>query len=201
MEKKRRWVAIGVAFLLALCTGVIGAGAGYIAGSQHASSAATNLAQRSITPTVATSATPTFKRTFSDSLMSGNTNGWSEAATICWFAREGFHSENRLCFDPLGVQSDESVSVDASQISGPTAYYYGIVLHRASNGNEYYFLINSSGAWKFAKSINGEGSDLLPPSPSAALHTGLHATNTLTVTVIGDRFDFALSPYSETVGM
>src|SRR5581483_1716768 len=102
MEKKRRWVGVALTILLALCTGIVGSGVGYFFGSQHTSTAATNLVPRTATPTLTVTRTPTFKQTFSDAFTGGNIYGWlvgtPGTSNACWFASDGYHSAAETCF-------------------------------------------------------------------------------------------------------
>ncbi|HEX8996818.1 MAG TPA: hypothetical protein VF812_12380 [Ktedonobacterales bacterium] len=125
-----------------------------------------------------------------DSLMS-NTNGWSDDATHCYFAPDGYHiRDSYLCYAPIGIQTDGTESVTAKEVSGPTNHGYGLIFRRASKGNYYMFIIDSDSKWAVGKVVNGTTSTLQEYTTDAAIKGGLNTANLLSVTMAGSTFAF-----------
>lgn len=145
-----------------------------------------------LTTTPAATATPSQHVAFQDSLAS-NSNGWNEDAN-CFFGAGGYHIKGGyICYAPTNTVGNGTISVDTKQISGDLTLLHGITLHRASKGNYYSFGIDGNGKWDFYKSVNDQGTEVLSPSTSSAIKTGLNASNTLKVTMSGSTYTFYIN--------
>ncbi len=138
--------------------------------------------------------TPAPTVVFSDP-MTSNANGWHEGDG-CSFKSDGYHiNAAEICFAPFNTPADANVSVQATQVSGSVQAGYGLAVHAAPSGNSfngYLFLMAGAGAWTFIKSGSAD-SVVVPFTATAAIHTGLNATNTLEVHIQGSHFDFFIN--------
>jgi hypothetical protein len=133
-----------------------------------------------------THATIIYQNTFAT-----DAEGWPQDPGHCSFASDGYHATNGYaCYAPIGIQTDVTISVNVQQLSGPTTSAYGIILRRASLGNNYQFLIDSNGKWVFAKCVSNACSNLIDFTPNAAIKGGLNTSNTLVVTAKASHFEF-----------
>lgn len=125
---------------------------------------------------------------FQDTLTT-DANGWADGKHFIVEA-DGLHViggyYNCVAFTP---PADVEVSVRSKRILGPDTGGYGIVMRRTL-GNRYEFDITGKGEWYVLKQVNKQFSNLVDPTPNAAIKTGLYATNTLKVRAQGGHFEF-----------
>jgi hypothetical protein len=179
----RTALIVGLALVVAV---VLTTGLGAIAGYYYWRTSHITVPLGSFaTPT----ATPYGTVIFQDSLTS-DTNGWSTVAPQCQFANGGYQLSDAICYAPIGIIGDASVSVQVRQIQGPSNYPFGLVLRRVAKGNYYAFSIDSDSDWYFGKDINGTFSPIVDWQGSNAINGGLTVTNTLLVHAHGAHFDF-----------
>lgn len=171
--------------LLALALAVAGCGG-------TASSAS---AQPTATPT--TSPTPTLQPfAFQDPLSAPDQYDWQNGAG-CSVEADGYHINTAaVCLapsPPVAAFADGTVSVQAKQMSGPLTTGYSLVFRAGGSGSVpdfYAFLIDGNGKWRAFKVIGGQATFFGPFAANPAIHTGLHASNTLQVVMTGSHFDF-----------
>jgi hypothetical protein len=124
-----------------------------------------------------------------------------EADSFCYFEPGGgYHvvgghsctagSRQDARFTP----QDAYYSVQAQQLSGAVSdnNRFGLVL-RSQPQSDFtsadFFSISGSGKWSFIRDNNGQKSDLVSPTSSTAIKTGLQVVNTLRVHATGSHFD------------
>ena len=182
-------IMLAVAVIAGLLT------AGLLALSHAQSSTAGNPGNTDLAPTVAGSgtATPVNNLIFSDAL-TANVNGWANDQH-CFFRTDGYHvkgnGDSWECFAPTDVPNDFSAQVRVKQIVGASTDGYGIVFRRASQGNEYLFLIDGNGHWSIQKCSASSCSILADWSSSGGvIHPGLDKENVVKVNASGSHFVF-----------
>jgi hypothetical protein len=139
------------------------------------------------TETATTAApTPTSGPTiiYQDPLTSPSSDWGSDPSVGCFFGSDGFHVKDQPnCGVPrLG---DVDMSVQVTQIGGPTTQLYGI-----SFRDSYQFDIESDGQWAFRVCYGACTAPVVGPTANPAIHTGLNAANTLEVRAVRSHFDF-----------
>ncbi len=146
----------------------------------------------SIVSTTGDSSTPTpgTSSIFTDPLTS-DAYGWSNDQH-CFFRSDGYHiSGDWQCYAPVDVPNNFTAQVRVKQVSGSLGSAYGMVFRRASEGNEYYFLIDGYGHWSVAKCVNQNCSGLQGWSSSGgSINQGLNAQNTIEVSATGSDLVF-----------
>ena len=165
--------------------------AGLLVLSQSHNNTVNNLAGGAGTATASTSSsTPINSPIFSDPLTS-NANDWS-SDQHCFFRSDGYHiAGNWECFAPTDIPNNFTAQVRVKQISGPAGTGYGLVFRRTSQGNEYYFFIDSYGHWRVDKCVNSNCSILQDwTSSGGAIDQGLNMLNTIEVSATGSNFVF-----------
>jgi hypothetical protein len=169
--------------------------AGLLALSHAQGSTAGNSGNGVLTPTVAGSgtATPANNLIFSDGLTS-NANGWANDQH-CFFRTDGYHVKGDgnpwECFAPTNVPSDFTAQVRVKQVSGSSNDGYGIVFRRASQGNEYLFLIDAIGHWSIQKCSGSTCSIMSDWATSRGLILpGLNKENVIKMEASGSHFVF-----------
>lgn len=182
-RRGRTALIVGLALVVAVVlTSGLGAVAGYYYWrTSHVAVPFDNFA----TPT----ATPSGTIILQDPLTS-NIYGWAMDPPYCQFANGGYQVSDRICFAPVGVIGDASISVQVRQIQGIPTHGFGLALRHVSQGNYYLFHIVSDSQWLFGKVVNGSLSPILGWQGSNAIKGGLNATNTLLVRAKGSHFDF-----------
>jgi hypothetical protein len=123
--------------------------------------------------------------------------GWEDRAGCATFQADGFHFTNaNICDapDPSAPFADGVVSVTAKQISGPVTQGYSLVFRaNLDNPSFYAFLIDSNGAWRALKVVANQPTFFGPWTPTAAIHKGLNASNTMQVVMSGAHFAFSVN--------
>lgn len=184
-RKSRTGIIVGVVVTL-IVVACFGVGLALIA--QHG-----NLVRTPGNQGTATAVAAAHERVFFQDPLTSNTNDWP-VDSYCFFQNSAYHiRDGYLCYAPIGSLTDQSVSVDVQQVSGPNGWFYGLALRRTSKGNSYVFDIDSNGDWLFGKDVNGTYSNILRPRPNPAIKTGLNAINTLLVRAKGPHFDFSIN--------
>lgn len=164
-------VGLAVLALLAGCGGQVSAGTS----APIASASAT--------------AAPTSAVVFQDALNT-DANGWANGQQFL-IKTDGLHIVGGYyILAPVATPpADIEVSVRATRMAGPDTGGYGIVMRR-TQGNRYEFDITGKGEWYVLDQANGQFSNLVVPTPNAAIKTGLGATNVLKVHALGAHFEF-----------
>lgn len=182
-------IIVAVVVVLAACSGV---SIFALRSLRHAPVASTSGAPTSSAGSQSTSAPSTANATvIYQNTFASNAEGWAQDPGHCSFGSDGYHATNGYaCYAPIGDQSDVIISVNVQQLSGPTTSAYGIILRRASLGNNYQFLIDSNGKWVFVKCVSNTCSKLIDFTSNAAIKGGLNTPNTLVVTAKASHFDF-----------
>ena len=136
-------------------------------------------------------ATPAQQIIYQDSLKNLTSKYYWSISAACPFTAEGLHiTAAVVCYAPVGILSDGTITVTVRQVSGATTRWKGIGFRLQSVENFYMFGIDGSGNWLVTKTTAGVPSSLrLQASP--ALRTGIGAPNTLTVQMIGSHFTFS----------
>lgn len=125
--------------------------------------------------------------------MLGTNDGWANDSH-CFFGSDGYHvKDGYICYAPTSAFADGSVAVTTKQVFGSIHYYYGIVLRRISKGNYYAFSVDSNGYWAFIRVVNDKTSIVGNQHTSAAIKTGIGASNTLEVRASGTHFQFFIN--------
>jgi hypothetical protein len=130
--------------------------------------------------------------TIYQSSLKGSLDGWQNDHN-CAQKQDGYHiTASSICYAPVDSQADADVSVTVTQPGGSGDLFYGIIL-RSTPGQHYYlFGLDGNGEWAFVNIANNSAQPvyLVQPTLDAAIHGGLHQTNTLEVKMKGSRFDF-----------
>jgi hypothetical protein len=123
-------------------------------------------------------------------------NKWLDAAH-CTPKSDGYHiKDSYLCYAPLSSELGDGVlTVTVKQTVGSDLNGYGIAFrdNGSTSGSGYYFLVDSQGEWIFIKLTNDEPTKITDYTVSSAIHTGIGATNTLTVKAVGSSFTFSIN--------
>lgn len=179
--------------LIVVAVLILGAGGGFLALKANQQGQSTGNTGGTATATVpAATATPS-NVLFQDSFMDPST-GWANDSH-CSYGSGGYHvKDGYICFAPAGGFTDATISATVKQISGSASGQnpYGIAF-RISSQTNYEFDIDSSGEWAVAKCGSSNCSPLVDFTSSSAIHTGLNATNTLTVAMKGSKFTFSVN--------
>ncbi len=121
--------------------------------------------------------------------LSSNTQGWLESSH-CFFKDGSFHiKDNWYCY-LAAKYYDTRITVQVRQVSGPLNGFYGIVFHFNTGPSYYTFMIDSSGDWVPEKCEPDNCHGLQHSATTGVIHTGLGATNMLTVLTQGSHFEF-----------
>jgi hypothetical protein len=119
---------------------------------------------------------------------------------VCTSKADGYHINNAaVCLapnPPVTAFADGTVSVQAKQISGAITQGYSLVFRAGGSGSIpdfYAFLIDGNGYWRAFKVSGGQATFFGPFTANAAIHKGLHASNTLQVVMTGSHFDFSVN--------
>jgi hypothetical protein len=135
---------------------------------------------------------------FQNSLASPPDSSWPNDPSIgCFFAGGSFHAKQIMnCgipasvsySEPTGMYENADITVQVKQIGGPATGSYGIGLGNTVQWDR--FDIESTGKWSFLDCQGANCTAIVSPTASAAIRTGLGATNTLEVRVVSNHFDF-----------
>ena len=203
-SKRKSHLPLIAVSLLALAVLVIVGVFGYRSLLARGKGNALNTSQPTATPiaTTAPTATPSPAPTasptailhstviFQDPLTS-NTYGWEVDPPNCYFGADGYHvSNNFVCLAPITqTLTDITVSVQATQVSGPDNVPYGLTLRHMQKGSYYDFDVRSDGYWEFIKYQAGTLSKMQDYTFSSAVVQGVGQTNALKVVMRGATFD------------
>jgi hypothetical protein len=127
----------------------------------------------------------------------GQSPGWEDRAGCATFQADGFHfTSANICTapDPSAPFATGTVSVTAKQISGPVTTGYSLIFRADPDGPSFYaFLIDGNGSWRAMKVAAGQPTFFGPFTPTAAIHKGLNASNTMQVVMSGSHFEFSVN--------
>ncbi|HEV2457135.1 MAG TPA: hypothetical protein VGS80_02135 [Ktedonobacterales bacterium] len=124
------------------------------------------------------------------SALTGTVRDWPNTGG-CSPESDGYHiTAGVACYPDLADQNDVTLTVAVKQLSGDQGQPYGVSFRRVSQGNRYFFDIDSNGEWGFGKSVSSTDSFIVDATTNAAIHTGLNASNTLQVQAKGSHFTF-----------
>lgn len=121
-----------------------------------------------------------------------NTLGWPKT-DHCFFQDGSFHiKDNRYCYAGKSY-TDARVTVQATQLSGPTDSPYGIVFRVSSLGNFYGYEVNADGSWFVWKCVKSDCTKIVPVTQTTKLQSGVGQVNTLSVLMQGSHFEFFIN--------
>jgi len=95
-----------------------------------------------------------------------------------------YHGPNAQLF-----VKDFVAQIEATQEGGPNDNAYGLLLRYVDNDNFYRFSISGNGKYRIDKSVNDEYKEIVPWTPSNAIHKG-RASNLIKVECKGKKFAF-----------
>jgi hypothetical protein len=133
--------------------------------------------------------TPAEQIVYQDSLKHVTSKyGWTISAQ-CPFKPDGFHTvADVICTAPVGVLTDATITVTATQLSGATDRIKGICFRKMDVDNFYYFTVDELGDWYVGKVVDGTLAILRSQQVNAAIHPGTGVANMLTVKMRGSHF-------------
>lgn len=187
-RKSRTGLIVAVVVVLVL---ILGAGGGFLAlrAAQQGTPPATNGGNP--TATVSATATTGSNIVFQDSF-NDPTSGWANDSH-CSYGSGGYHiKDGFICYAPAGDTTNATVTTTVKQISGAVLDPYGVSV-RISDQGHYEFDIDSNGKWVVFKCGSSNCSRLKDYTASSAIHSGLNATNTLSVAMQGTNFTFSIN--------
>lgn len=116
---------------------------------------------------------------------------WPSIPTKCFFGSGGYHvANNSICRAPLPAFGDGSVRVDLTVRPGTGVQEVAVLFRETDIGTEYGFFLDTTGKWGITKTLESQLTVLRPLMPSAAIHTGPNANNTLLIQLAGSHFVF-----------
>ncbi len=85
-----------------------------------------------------------------------------------------------------------AMQLEATPVSSPPNFSYGVVLRQSAAGRFVVFLIGPQGIYAISKREDGQTMAIVPPTPSPAIRKGL-ATNTIKVYAVDSHFVFEVN--------
>ena len=185
-RKRRTGLIVGIVVAVVVVLGLCGGGTLLVVLSQGQTSTPTSSATSGVSATPTPAETVIYANTFAS-----DASDWSQDPGHCYSSSDGYHAQDGyICYAPVGIQTDASVTVNVQQVSGPTTHAYGLVFRRTSVGNYYDFMIDSNGKWLFEKCVNDNCTSIVDFKANDAIKGGLNTSNTLKVAAKGSHFDF-----------
>ncbi len=148
------------------------------------------------TATAKPTATPQEAIVVQDSLAKNNL-GWPKT-DHCFFQDESFHvKDNRYCYAGKPY-ADARITVQATQLSGPTTAPYGIVYRVTSLSDFYGFEVSGNGTWFVWKCTAGNCTKIVPTTQTTKMQGEVGEINSLSVLMQASHFEFFIN--NEKVG-
>lgn len=82
--------------------------------------------------------------------------------------------------------------IDATPVSSPPNFWYGVVLRQSATDKFVVFFINARGMYSVSRRENGTSTSVVPPTRSIAIRAGM-VTNRIKVEVVDDYFVFEVN--------
>jgi hypothetical protein len=128
---------------------------------------------------------PTVNTVLYHNAMTAKSSDWPDDAE-CFFRGDGYHIVRASnCYYAQDF-TDATVTATAKVLRGVITGAYGVAFRRPSPNNFYLFYVTGTGNWFVLKN----GTVLRQSAHSAAIKTGVGATNVLQVRMQGSHFEF-----------
>ena len=193
--KGRGWLFGGLLAVMAVLLVALASARGLLQFSPIGTASRTPPATATATATVSATATPVVGSNYLNAL-AVPTSGWT-INEHCRFLSDGYHDDyttgaknsSIACYGPAQAK-DAVVSVDATLLTGPLDFGYGIVFRSDANHSEYGFLISSDGHWTTYKLVKNQLTPIINWTTTATVHQKIGAHNTLNVYFKGTQMHF-----------